>query len=261
MTIIPENLKAEAQALYDEVRTHLLSQGRVSKADYGMLGKSSCAYRGADGLKCAIGCRIADSDYFLSMEGSVISDVVVAQAAKIPFSTKTTYSMSPKEEFRVEGGLIGLATELQQIHDCRAPQKWWDYLDALADNFGLKITYTKQEIFTQVRRSLLIQMKKSLKDVAPNVVPMCVYLSNSGLKCAIGHLIPKAKYQSSFELISLDEVVKTIGLKDAFDGSMYFLRTLQRIHDSDPAVLWSHRLDTFARQHDLKLEPLWLVEE
>ena len=53
-----------AQELFDIVYKHMMSQNARSV----MGGYSTCAYRGEDGLKCAIGVLIPDEDYREDME-------------------------------------------------------------------------------------------------------------------------------------------------------------------------------------------------
>lgn len=63
-----------AQALFNHVATHLLTQKKKSKS----LQKDSCgreiyacAYHGEGGLSCAVGCLIPDDLYTPSMEGKL----------------------------------------------------------------------------------------------------------------------------------------------------------------------------------------------
>jgi len=48
--------QATAQEVYDQVKTHLLSQMRRSEAN------GNCSYRGEGGLKCAAGILISDEE-------------------------------------------------------------------------------------------------------------------------------------------------------------------------------------------------------
>lgn len=56
-----------AQDIFDKVVAHLRSMPRRS-----MLRDEYCAYRSPDGLKCAIGCLIADDEYDPKMEGLTV---------------------------------------------------------------------------------------------------------------------------------------------------------------------------------------------
>jgi len=56
--------------IYDKVAKHLLSQRARS-----MTG-GRCVYRNPQGLKCAIGCLIPDSDYTKDIEGGLVDFAV-----------------------------------------------------------------------------------------------------------------------------------------------------------------------------------------
>lgn len=56
---------AAVAALIERVRTHLRAQGRRA-----LRGDGECAYRAADGSRCAVGCLIADGAYDRDMEGA-----------------------------------------------------------------------------------------------------------------------------------------------------------------------------------------------
>lgn len=66
------------QEAFDIAAKHLLAQGKKSyvKDDNGFGtadGIPSCAYRGEDGLKCAIGALIPDDQYSYKMENMSVS--------------------------------------------------------------------------------------------------------------------------------------------------------------------------------------------
>lgn len=52
--------------VFDKVKTHLLTQGKRAM----LPGGYACAYRGAGGTKCAVGCLILDEAYDHRMEGA-----------------------------------------------------------------------------------------------------------------------------------------------------------------------------------------------
>ncbi|UOL48624.1 hypothetical protein [Pseudomonas phage Astolliot] len=54
---------SEPQAVFDFIYTHLKTQKAVSEDKTG-----SCLYKGDNGLKCAAGCLIGDSEYIKSIE-------------------------------------------------------------------------------------------------------------------------------------------------------------------------------------------------
>lgn len=56
--------QATAQEVFDQVATHLMSQGEKSERDSAL----GCAYREGN-LKCAAGCLISDAEYQPGFEG------------------------------------------------------------------------------------------------------------------------------------------------------------------------------------------------
>lgn len=56
---------------FDIVKKHLLCQGKKSRAPNG-----SCKYRGPDGLKCAVGVLIPDSEYVPGFDNATTLDEV-----------------------------------------------------------------------------------------------------------------------------------------------------------------------------------------
>ena len=119
------------QSIFTRVSEHLLAQNAKAVASDGV----SCAYRGEDGLKCAVGCLITDEFYKDSLEGVSISNsdaVLYAVIDSLGFSRK-------------EIGLKGAAAlrrvlyGLQQIHDGSEPDKWPARLAELATTFGFNL--------------------------------------------------------------------------------------------------------------------------
>tara|TARA_R110002073_G_scaffold220134_2_gene380317 strand:+ start:319 stop:729 length:411 start_codon:yes stop_codon:yes gene_type:complete len=92
------------QAIFDKVAVHLFTQGVQSLIMKGS-HESSCAYRGAEGKTCAIGCLISNSAYRVGMdssEGISISGVIHKYGSILPdFITKN----------------CGLLNALQSVHD------------------------------------------------------------------------------------------------------------------------------------------------
>lgn len=54
-----------AQEIFDTVAKHLAQQGTRS-----VLDEDQCAYRGHNGMKCAVGCLIADGEYTARMDSA-----------------------------------------------------------------------------------------------------------------------------------------------------------------------------------------------
>lgn len=91
------------QTIFDTVINHLVKQGVQSSAEVaGTNGK--CAYRGVNGLSCAVGCLISDEDYRENMDSdddTTIGDVL------------NKFSHLP-EYFYLHRDLL---VDLQQLHD------------------------------------------------------------------------------------------------------------------------------------------------
>lgn len=109
------------QEIFDKVKSHLLSQGK--KSFQGI----SCAYRGDDGLKCAIGCLISDENYSSSLEGWTVGEASVLQAL---------YGSGLGEIVWTERGQR-LMLALQSVHDDCDPVDWPTQLKILAAEHGL----------------------------------------------------------------------------------------------------------------------------
>lgn len=106
-----------AQEVFNEVKDHLLSQKEQSRSENGC-----CAYRGEDGLKCAIGCLLPDELCFPEFEGQSIFGII---------------NYNEILEFLGDTH-VSLLEELQSIHDDLMPVDWPDALLELARNRGLK---------------------------------------------------------------------------------------------------------------------------
>ncbi len=57
-----------AQEIFDTVAVHLIKQGKPAVAHSGQ----ACAYKTADGLRCAVGVLISDEEYEDKMEGKSV---------------------------------------------------------------------------------------------------------------------------------------------------------------------------------------------
>lgn len=106
---------ATEQEIFDQVAKHLLTQ--MARSDRGPY----CAYRGPDGLVCAAGCLISDSEYTPEFdendEGSDWTQLIdrgLVPAQHGPF-----------------------IRNLQIIHDDVEPPHWKFYLDNFANRHGL----------------------------------------------------------------------------------------------------------------------------
>jgi hypothetical protein len=115
-TITLANLKdSTAQEVFEFVAQHLLNQNQRC------MNNGKCAYRGEDGLKCAVGAIIADDEYdpvFDMVSDSGIQCLVRDKRIKV-------------------SDHLELLTMLQSIHDNYPEFQWEDKLKALADRLGI----------------------------------------------------------------------------------------------------------------------------
>lgn len=106
------------RAIFDRVKTHLLTQNRRAASDAG------CRYRTGEGLSCAVGCLIADEHYderemeFTNIGGTAVYKGLSASGIDM-------------EDPRVRQ----LLRLLQVIHDSRDTVEWPRELDELEENF------------------------------------------------------------------------------------------------------------------------------
>ncbi|MBB3227033.1 hypothetical protein FHW69_001634 [Luteibacter sp. Sphag1AF] len=110
--------KATPQEIFDQVASHLLTQGRQSlsaQVDGG------CAYRGTDGCRCAAGCLISDDEYRPGMESRTWVDVYRIFKT-LPYAGTAT---------------IDLIDVLQTVHDACEPYEWREELRSVAKSYGL----------------------------------------------------------------------------------------------------------------------------
>lgn len=99
------------QAIFNFVKTRLLQQGRKSLTKIGAFPGTSCAYRGKDGTRCAVGWLITNDNYKSEFEGAGVYDVIAAlQASGVQVIVdSTTYQ---------------LLRNLQDVHDSQKPSRW-----------------------------------------------------------------------------------------------------------------------------------------
>jgi hypothetical protein len=103
------------QEAFTQVVRHLLKQGRQSLDAQ----REKCAYRGAKGLQCAIGCLIPDKQYQPCMEGEAAGTVQARVRS-------------------LQGLSTSLLMNLQEVHDTHAdPASWRIELLAIAKLYGL----------------------------------------------------------------------------------------------------------------------------
>jgi hypothetical protein len=101
--------KRSLQETFDYVVNHLRKQGKQS-----LYGRN-CAYRGENGLKCAVGVLIPDELYSVKFEGMKVC--------------------SPFLESLLVGYNIYLLVALQELHDCSSVEKWEAGFKRIAEQF------------------------------------------------------------------------------------------------------------------------------
>ena len=114
------------QTIFNKVAAHLLAQGRPSLSAI-MLGV--CAYRGEDGLRCAVGCLIDDAHDHEALEGYTIWDKSVGQAVKNSLGLR-----------HLPARTADLLGDLQHLHDLTPPEEWREGLKGLARQYDLELT-------------------------------------------------------------------------------------------------------------------------
>lgn len=114
MTITLATLpQATAQEVYSQVRKHLLTQKIQSMIDF-----HGCQYHGPEGLMCAAGCLVSDTEYLSEMEGKGWEYIV-------------HHGMAPAAHQE-------LISDLQRVHDTKDPANWEYWLNRLAAKFNLE---------------------------------------------------------------------------------------------------------------------------
>lgn len=112
------------QEIFDKVSTHLLTQGAKSMLD-DPTKPMTCAYRGTEGRRCAVGVLISDEVYYTEIEG----DAVTYDGVKAMLRASGVSS--------VNGRRLDLLSDLQQIHDTCPPLSWGDELLLTARKYRL----------------------------------------------------------------------------------------------------------------------------
>ena len=121
MQITLANLKeATAKQVFEHVKAHLLTQNQQSLNE-----KGSCVYRNANGLMCAAGCLISDSEY----SGINVHGYGLDEGSVKNWKFLTDNEFTPKDH----GNLI---SELQTIHDHVSVSAWPQKLEQMAITYG-----------------------------------------------------------------------------------------------------------------------------
>lgn len=123
-----------AQEIFDTVVTHLRAQGCKSKGP--IKGQvTACAYRGDNGLKCAVGILIPDEDYKAEWEGESPnpSEFRFTPLSKAAREFKD-YCIAKFGEDNLE-----LLAALQETHDYNEVEHWEQRFERISYNYGLTI--------------------------------------------------------------------------------------------------------------------------
>jgi len=116
------------QEVFMQVATHLLKQNAQSIKVRGDGSSSNhCAYRGNDGLQCAVGCLIPDQFYTPGLEGHDVHDNAVREAL-----LDSGIDMHDDD-------IADLLSSLQQMHDNYAPTDWRTKITKIGERFGLAV--------------------------------------------------------------------------------------------------------------------------
>ena len=112
---------------------------------------------------------------------------------------------------------------------------------------------TAQEVYSQVRKHLLTQRKRSQRprDFAEGKGALCMYHHPDGTKCAAGCLIGDEEYSADMEMGTWGGLV----LKGKVPNShKQLISRLQNIHDMYYVEDWRVALDSLAQEFGLRPE-------
>jgi hypothetical protein len=109
--------QADLRAIFERVKAHLLAQNCQSVDK-----EAECAYRGAEGLRCAVGVLITDRHYSRWFEGSAADDKNVVRALALS-------GVSVAQQH------IGLLLRLQNLHDQVLPSHWPAAFDQIEKDY------------------------------------------------------------------------------------------------------------------------------
>lgn len=131
------------QEIFDKAATHLLRQNARS-----LIGghTSRCAYRGQDGLKCAVGALIPDRFYFPEMEGGGVQSFEVQDTLRYA-------GVLPLNHFEGQTS-IDLLVDLQCLHDRTPVVGWKMQLKDIAAEFGLHMPRLSEDCVSQIGAEL-----------------------------------------------------------------------------------------------------------
>lgn len=113
-------------------------------------------------------------------------------------------------------------------------------MTTFSQNFLTQLSTDKQ-VWLWVKERLLAQMSKSINDDGG-----CMYRSDMGLKCAVGHLIEPIHYNPLIEGTAIyDECIQEIVEKSVpyWKVNEDLLNKLQMIHDAREPYFWEEEFN------------------
>lgn len=126
------------QEIFDKVVNHMLTQGKRSAVQRPYLTSQACLYRGPDGLKCAVGCLIPDSEYSTAFDDPDINTGVAQLLAVMPkFGSALREGGVDTDDRRI----VSMLASLQNVHDEFKPRDWRQQLESKARIFGLQFNW------------------------------------------------------------------------------------------------------------------------
>lgn len=115
------------QELFGKIISHLRAQNAVSLL---ATDDQSCAYRGLNGLKCAVGCLISDEEYDPKMENNNLKYLMQ--------NFPTLFISSLDRQCK------NLMRRMQLIHDATSPEMWENSFQEVAQIFDLIVSPNNQ---------------------------------------------------------------------------------------------------------------------
>lgn len=128
------------QEVFDKVANHLINQSAksINVSEYALSG-NGCAYRGNNGMKCAVGCLIPDERYSPKMEGKSPSGA--NDVCREVFNQELFPEILHDESPTAPGTDWDFLRGLQTIHDDSSVAMWALKLKEFAERWDLKWTF------------------------------------------------------------------------------------------------------------------------
>lgn len=120
------------QKIFTKVATHMLTQMKRAETATGV-----CAYRGANGLMCAVGCLIPDELYSEDLERKSVLPLLHYIEKHNPHQVEAFVAVG------INRSNAPLLVRLQTIHDRFAARLWQDELTKAAKDFNLEMPNVK----------------------------------------------------------------------------------------------------------------------